>query len=480
MLWGIALVAAAHVGYLALLLTCDLLRIAPLGFVPQFEPGSMIVGDVQPGSPASGADLRVGDRVARANGQAIEGRMDWQRVRVNLDPAAPLELQVERAGHSTTLRLPLASERYLSLPGPRPALTAFRLAQVITLGLAVLVAVKRRAQPSALLGALLLASIATLSLALPMRLAVFWRSLPPAIGVLLWLPMAVSAAVGPLLFAFFATFPQRKWSNRRLGAALIPAAVVVGWSVYAAYGITRLPGGPTGLPDWTVWVFAVNVAYAIGAIGLLLAHRRAAESLTDQRRINVLVVGTVIGVTAGAGAVAGYWSNPGADFFATRTLAVLSLVFLAVPASFAYAILRHRLFDLSLIVRQGVRYALARRLFTALIPALGALLLADVLLHRSEPLLTGLQSRWWWYTLVGGALIAAHSRRERWLKSLDRRFFRERYDASGCSGTSRSRSAAHRASTPLRRWWSSRSTKRCTPSSWTSSGTRLARPSSRR
>ena len=87
--------------------------------------------------------------------------------------------------------------------------------------------------------------------------------------------------------------------------------------------------------------------------------------------------------------MAGYWRNPGVDFFATRTLTVLSLVFLAVPASFAYAILRHRLFDLSLIVRQGVRYALARRLFAALIPVLGALLLADVLLHRSEPLLPG-------------------------------------------------------------------------------------------
>ncbi len=355
--------------------------------------------------------------------------MDWQRVRVNLDPATPLELRVEREGRNQTLRLPLTSDQFVSLPGLRPGLIVFRLAQVITLGLAILVAVRRRTQPSALMGALLLASIATLSFVLPMRMAVFWRSLPPALGLLLWLPVAVSSAVGPLLFAFFATFPRRTWSHRRLGLAMIPALVVVGWSVYAVYEITRVPGMPTGVPDWTVWVFVVNVAYAIGAIGLLVSHRRAAESLTDQRRISVLGVGVAIGVIAGAAAVAGYWRNPGVDFFATRTLTVLSLVFLAVPASFAYAILRHRLFDLSLIVRQGVRYALARRLFAALIPALGALLLADVLLHRSEPLLAGLQSRWWWYTLVGAALIVAHSRRERWLKSLDRRFFRERYDA---------------------------------------------------
>ena len=86
--------------------------------------------------------------------------------------------------------------------------------------------------------------------------------------------------------------------------------------------------------------------------------------------------------------------------------------------------------DLRLIVRQGVRYALARRLLDALIPLLGALLLVDLLLlHRHEPLLETLQARWWWYTLVGAALVLARSRRERWLKALDGRFFRERYDA---------------------------------------------------
>ena len=165
------------------------------------------------------------------------------------------------------------------------------------------------------------------------------------------------------------------------------------WSVYANYQITRAPGAATGPPDLTVWVFGVNVIYALGAVAMLLIHGRSAETLTDRRRIRVLGVGLVIGVAAGAVAVAGYWRNPGADIFATRTLTVPALLFLAVPASFAYAILRHRLFDVRLILRQGVRYALARGFFQALIPALGVLLLADVLIQRREPLLTSLQSR---------------------------------------------------------------------------------------
>ena len=152
--------------------TCGELR--PLGFVARFEPGSMTVADVEPLSIAAGAGLRSGDRIVRANGQIVEGRMDWQRVRVNVDPAVPLDLLVERAGARWTFGC-RSARIATSRAGPRPALIVFRLAQVITLGLAILVAVRRRSQPSALLGALLLASIATISFVLPMRMAVFWR-----------------------------------------------------------------------------------------------------------------------------------------------------------------------------------------------------------------------------------------------------------------------------------------------------------------
>ena len=79
--------------------------------------------------------------------------------------------------------------------------------------------------------------------------------------------------------------------------------------------------------------------------------------------------------------------------------------------------------------RQGIQYALARRFVSALIPTLGAVLLIDLLAHRAQPLGVMLQLRWWWFSLVGAALLVVRSRRERWLKGVDRRFFRERYDA---------------------------------------------------
>jgi len=176
-------------------------------------------------------------------------------------------------------------------------------------------------------------------------------------------------------------------------------------------------------------VFGMNVVYAVLAVTLLLTHRRAATTLTDKRRFRVLMMGAIVGAGAGMAVVVGHLRNAGADIFATRAMTMLSLVFLAMPASFTYAILRHQLFDISLIVRQGIRYALARRFVTALIPILGAVLLIDVLVHRAQPLVAIVRSRWWWFTLVGAALLVVRSRREGWLKRIDRRFFRERYDA---------------------------------------------------
>jgi hypothetical protein len=427
--WAVAATAAAYVGYLALLVTCDLFRVAP-PFVPLFHPGDVVLARVVPGSDAARGGLQSGDRIRRVSGQVLRRPADWHRVRAHLDPSKPLDVEIERAGQTFVVRLTLPSGLHEWRSGPaRPGLIAFRSAQIVTLAFALLVAYKRHFQRPALLGALLLASIATLSLALPMRMAVFWQAMPPVLSQLIWLPFATSAAVGPLLFAFFAVFPRPAWPARWLGVALLPAALIVVWHLAAWYQIAGELGSPTWIPDSNMPVIVMNALYAVVAVMLLMTHRRAAKTLTEQRRFRVLVMGAIVGAAAGLAVAVGYLRNPGTDIFATRAMTLLALVFLAMPASFTYAILRHRLFDISLIVRLGIRYALARRFVTALIPALGAVLLIDVLAHRGQPLVAMLQSRWWWFTLIGAALLLVRSRRERWLKGVDRRFFRERYDA---------------------------------------------------
>ena len=427
---GVGVAAAAHLLYLSLLLTCDILRVAPRGFVPQFEAGRATVSNLDPDSFAARSGMRNGDQLVSVNGQILLGHTDWQRATLQFDPSRPLVVEVDRDGQRFTAALPVsAGVEEWRWTTQATGVLAFRLVQFGTLAFAMLVAFRRSFEGSALLGSLLLASLATISLALPMRLGAFWHALPGWLEGLLWLPFANSAAAGPLLFTFASIFPRRIWPKRWIAVALIPAALVLAWHLSWGVQLMRDLGPPTGVEDAAPGVFLANVAYAAVALGLLVFHRRAATTVTDRRRIGVLILGIATGAAGAVGVIIGYSLNPAAGIFATTHMTLLALVFLAMPASFAYAILRHRLFDLRLIIRQGLRYALARRSVDALVPVLGALLLADVIVHRDQPLLSLITTRGWWYLLIAGALLLVRSRREEWLTRVDRRFFRERYDA---------------------------------------------------
>jgi serine/threonine-protein kinase len=76
-----------------------------------------------------------------------------------------------------------------------------------------------------------------------------------------------------------------------------------------------------------------------------------------------------------------------------------------------------------------LQYGLARQVLLWLMPALAMILVADLLLHGDQPLLAVLRARGWAYAALGALALVAHTQREQWLGALDRRFFRERYDA---------------------------------------------------
>jgi serine/threonine-protein kinase len=422
--------AGLYAAYLILLTTSDVLRISPLGFSPQFHNHVAFVSSVEPGSGAEHADLRSGDLIRRVNGQVLESQADWERVGVHFRPSELLIFEIDRAGVPLRLSMRLESgvhEWFSS--GARPGVLVFRLAQAVTLALAVLVAFRRWYQPTALLGALLLASLASISLALPWRMAVFWDRLPEPLGMPLWLPYTSAGAAGPLLFAFAAVFPRRLISIRALTVQLAPAAAVVVWHLYAGLRIMGDLGPPTGVGHAAVGVGVANVLYAGAALALFVAHWQAAPNVTDRRRIGVLTLGTAVSALAAVLLLVSYGRNPGPGVFATPYRTLLSLVVLAMPAAFAYAILRHRLFDVRLIVRQGLRYALARRSVKAVIPVLGGLVLTDLLVARDQSIGSLLQTRWWLYSGLVAALLVVRAQREKWLRGIDRRFFREQYDA---------------------------------------------------
>jgi serine/threonine-protein kinase len=427
--------AAAFAGYYALLLHSDLSRFEPAGFTLAFRESAMLLGSVAPQSPAGRIGLAPGDRIRAANGHLISTRLDWLFVELNESAGELLHLDVERSGRRFAADLPIAHAQaaFWTTTAGSTLLTA-RAAQLVTLLLALVVAFRRPWNASARIGAWVLATLAIYSIVLPDHIAVTWRNLPEVLGLLLWVPHTSALAVAAVVFTFFAAFPRPiargpwVWVAIWLpmGAALVPQLQ------FAARVIYR-PDQPGGFVDWTTTEALVTAAYTLSAIAVLVWQYRRLHDLTERRRIRVLVCGSTIGLASILPIVVAYWSLPGAaagdSVFSTRLVASGALVGLVFPGSLAYAILRHRLFDVTFIVRRSLQYALARRVLVSLVPASVVLFLIDLWVHRQLPLADVLRARVWGYLALAGLASLARFRRDDWLDALDRRFFRERHRA---------------------------------------------------
>ena len=431
---GVLVVAAAFVGYWTLLVSCDLSRPLPPGLILSFDAGRVAIVDVVPGSGAARAGLEPGDFLS-ASGQSINGRLHWMAIQANFEIGRPAALPIDRHGRILTAAFTPEPESWLTWRTRHgPELLVIRAIQFVTLLLALFVALKRPKDPIALVGSVLLATIGVFSVTLPFQLASRWRALPPPVGWLLWLPFMSSAALAGWGLSFFTIFPRPRFRTRLAWLAIwVPLAPgLIGQAVFGYYMIVqRRP--PPPLPPWAEVLMAVSIVYAIASVMVLVRNYGRLSDVNERRRVRVLMLGMLVGSAGGIPVVVSYWrastSDVGESFLASPLATLGTFLFLALPLSFAYAILRHRLFDIRVLIRQGLRYALARRALLALVPVLLVALGVDVLAHGAEPVGDVLRSRGWVYLVVGGLIAVARTQRQGWLDGLDRRFFRDRYNA---------------------------------------------------
>ncbi len=434
--WWVLAVAASFFVYFALVMYCEIWRAEGPGFHADFASGRMVLTEIVPGSPGDRAGLQPGDVVTAAGGKTIAGTLDWKVVDSNVEFNRPIRLDVERNGRRTeaTLTLGHGTGSYLD-SWPRILLLLGRSVQFIALALALVVVLRRPDDLVARLGAWVLASIGVFDIVLPTRLAAVWRGLPLPVGLFLWVPhVSADYAVGAVLFTFFASFPRQAIrSPRAWGALWIPMALALllsaRYALYTVYAPARADAFLYQAPVLTV----VTAAYALaGLIALFMNYRRLTD-VNERRRVKVLVVGAVGGLAPGFLVIAYSWLRSSADLsesiFRSPAASIGTLSLLCFPVSFAYAILRHRLFEIGTLIRQGLQYALARRVLESLVPVLGLALAADVLLHREQTLASVVGTRGWAYLTVGVLIMVARAWRQTWLSRLDRRFFREQYNA---------------------------------------------------
>jgi eukaryotic-like serine/threonine-protein kinase len=430
--WWMFVLAALFVAYHLLLLHSDLGRPEPVGFVLGVQDSEIVVRAVAPGSRAAGAGLEAGDRLLTANSHPLGSRLDWVSVEMNLRSNQPLRLEVARDGGRQTIVFPLnrAPRRYWATPAGA-TLVSVRGVQLITLVLALVVAFKRPFDRSARVGAWVLATLAVYSIAFPYQVAATWRALPAVIGIALWIPFASSLALVAVLFTFFVTFPRPMIRSRWTWLAVwAPMASVLFLQLQFAGRVVYRPDQAYGFIDWAPISAAVTTGYTIAALAVLIVGYRRLTDVTERRRVRVLAVGSSVGLISAVAIVGSYWGRSdvslGYSIFTSPVVAVGAIVALMLPGSFAYAVLRHRLFDVSLIVRLGLQYALARRVLVSMVPATAAIFLADLWINRQIPFVEIVRERGWAYLSLAGLAVIARLRRKVWLDRLDRRFFRER------------------------------------------------------
>lgn len=400
--------------------------------------GRVVVTDVDPESPGASAGLQPGDQILSVNGQRIGTEIDWLAHRMNLVADQPTTIRVQRDGQTMDRTMVPHGTVWAESDGPaRAADIIFLASKLITLAIGLFVVFSRPRDFVSRVGGWVLVVMATVFESFQWGLSAAVRALPLPLAVPVMLLYVSAVFRTPVLAAFFCMFPKRLFTSRWLWGAFWAGPVAA--TLYALYLFGRTiydPGHLSGLaPPWVVMGFGVqSVAYLLIVLVILPVSYWKLDTPTDRRRFRVLVFGAMTSMLFYLPRVIGTaLLNVGPGFYAFFGLPVVNVIYTAgmliLPFSFAYAILKQRLFDVRVIIRRGVQYALARKVLLAIPVVAIGMLIANVLAQGQQPLFSVLKTHAGTYVAVAALAALASTQRQKWLFALDRRFFRDKYDA---------------------------------------------------
>ncbi|MBV8866397.1 MAG: hypothetical protein JO210_13470, partial [Acidobacteriaceae bacterium] len=348
-----------------------------------------LIQSVTPGSLSALADIRAGDLIVAADGQPLCDFIAWHRITANLEPDRHLHLSVERAGKRierdlTFQRRPLRD--WISSAGLLRL--TFLAAQLVYIGLAVLILFARPTDVAASFGALLLGVCGTALTIPPEGFAAAWRHAPFLFQPLLWVnELSVCLGFG-ILITFLTLFPRPFPKTAMiLFIAWLPDLIIQPWILRSVFDMIYLPNHAVNLPEWVGAAIPLYwVVYPLTAAALAVTNYLQLGDLNERRRVRLIFGGLCFAVavnlprlifahrTLSSTALGSFVTSPAASMIA-------GLASLSIPASFAVAVTRDRLFDIRIIIRQGVRYAIARGLLLSIAPFLGLVLAGDLAFH---------------------------------------------------------------------------------------------------
>jgi sigma-B regulation protein RsbU (phosphoserine phosphatase) len=408
-----------------------------LGFQNDHRPdlGGELLTSIVPGSPAENAGLQPNDLIVAVNGKTLAHTdapmtATWMAAR----PGDPVELTVQRPGEPrprvlrATFRARVVSRptSFLRLVSWLDEITASFPVFFLVVGLPVLF-MRLEDRNAWLLAFLFSAFVGAPNVPAMANAPALLRSYMFAFRDIF------DGVIGAMLYLFFTVFPARSPIDRRWPwlkwALFVPAVVIV---------IGGLRTGDPRAPAFIVrWLGAKSAEtarlvylYASAVLGLiaLAATARSESSPEVRRKIRVLLWGAVVGIAPAliVRSVQDFaaWQPP---FWLNLTYTLMLFLF---PLSFAYAVVKHRVLDIPVLLKRSARYLVVERGFVVLLVAfavLATILLANAFSARFSG---GAKAAIPVGATFGVLLITAGTEVHRRVrKRLDRAFFRSAYDA---------------------------------------------------
>jgi hypothetical protein len=401
---------------------------------------SPVNGRVRLAHGMSAADtslLRDDDEVIALNGQQMTNEVQlsiaMDKTLAQLAPGDSYTLMVRRAGEMQQLTLRTARRPLW----PKIAgVIIWLLAAVFPLTGLIVFWLKPDNKQAVLL-ALMLATCWQWGPSPQELMTVIFFGHPSWLVAPLMLALVIGRGFAPIFFHFFLVFPQPSpLLNRfpRFEFYLYLPFLLFGVPLGATELIARATNPDHAFEGWGSFNALVKLTsiifllYLVGGSISLVVNYVKADRLA-RRKLRVVLVGTLAGLLPSV-LLIGILIVFNPSFSSTLTLAFLATSFLfpLIPLSFAYAIMRHQVIPVGLIIRRGIQYLLAKNALRILIALPVAGLLLTIIANRHRPLDEILfRNSFYFYVLAAAAIAIGLVFRKRLSAAIDRKFFREQY-----------------------------------------------------
>ena len=331
----LGLVTLATVGIAFVSFARKLDSFSTAGLTARLEGGSLEIVSVDPEGAAAKAGLAAGDRIVVADGQTA-GSISRPEKTLARKPF-PHRLVVISHGEIRGVSLGEPSVRF----DTKYLFLSFVGFLYLIIGLFTVA--RERTRIAAIFWALCLSSFAIYVITPAGPRDDWWKAS--------WLAEDLFRALMPALFLhFFLLFPRPTRARRLLPLLYLPAAA------YVAAQLALLPAEPTPrLAQWLEGVerfwfgyFVLYVAAVLVRLAHLLRHARDAEA---DKQLRWIGLGVIVGLAPFL-ILSALPRAFGLESPVLSSVAVVPLVF--IPLAFAYAILKWRLWDVEIFVREAI------------------------------------------------------------------------------------------------------------------------------